>query len=328
MKQEFLKIIEHFSERKAINKKTKISVFFVCFIISLFIWLLIKMSQDYTTDIEFAIEYTNPPAGQLLTHAHDSVINLKLTSRGFDLLNILFFESRKPLEINLSGSNIRNNQESKGSFLLARNLNSQILKQIKFTDRISEIIPDTLRFDLEQITNKKVSIVSKILFTPKAQHYVYGLSKITPDSITISGPPSMIDTINFITTTGIQFLNVDKNIDSRIKLNKPNSNNKLTLSTDSVDLFIPIEKYTENIINKTIVIHNADQNSIRLFPEIVSVTYLIALKDYSKFQAEMLSLGINFDKDKKRQTIEVFHQPSFIRITNIEPETLEYIIIK
>ena len=60
----------------------------------------------------------------------------------------------------------------------------------------------------------------------------------------------------------------------------------------------------------------------------MKVTYLIALKDYSNFQTEMLSIGINFDKNKNRQTIKVFHQPSFIQITNIEPETLEYIIIK
>ena len=286
------------------------------------------MSQDYTTDTDFPVTYTNPPANQILTHTYDSVVNIKLTSRGFDLLNILFFESRKPIQINLSGSNIRKNINSEGSYILTRNINSQILRQIKFTDRISQISPDTLRFNLEQIIYKKIAVVSDIKFTPKAQHYQYGPIKISPDSIIISGPPSMIDTIHFITIKETRFVNVDKNISSHIQLQKPNLNNKLTLSSDSVDLFIPIEKFTENTINCPVVIRNADQNTIKLFPESVDVTYLIALKDYSNFQTDMLSVGINFDKNKSRQTIEVFHQPSFIRITNIEPQTLDYIIIK
>lgn len=296
--------------------------------ISLFTWFLIKMSQDYTTDIDFPIQYTNPPTGQILTNTHDSVVSIKLTSRGFDLLNILYFESRESIQINLSGSNIRKNTSSVESYILTRNINTQILRQIKFTDRISEISPDTLHFDLEQIIYKKIAVISDVNYSLKAQHYLYGDIKISPDTITISGPPSMIDTINFIKTLETHFMNVDQNLNSRIKLQKPNSNNKLTISSDSVDLFIPIEKYTENVINSTIAIRNADQGSIKLFPENVKVTYLIALKDYSNFQTEMLSIGINFDKNKNRQTIKVFHQPSFIQITNIEPETLEYIIIK
>lgn len=328
MKREFLKIIEHFSERKAVNKKTKVSIFFICFTISLFTWFLIKMSQDYSTDIDFPVQYINPPKGQILTHKHDSIVNIKLTSRGFDLLNILFLKSREAIQIDLSGSNIRKNTTSVESHILTRNINAQILKQIKFTDRISGISPDTLRFDLERIISKKVAVISDFQYTTKAQHYLYGDIKIVPDTITISGPPSMIDTINFIRTSDKRFLNVDKTINTRIKLQKPNSNSKFTLSSDSIDLFIPIEKFTENVISMPIVIRNVDKGTIKLFPENVEVTYLIALKDYSNFQTDMLSLGIIFDQSKNRQTIEVFHQPSIIRITNIEPETLEYIIIK
>lgn len=286
------------------------------------------MSQDYTTDIDFLVKYTNPPKGQILTHTTDSVVSIKLTSRGFDLLNILFLESREPIQINLSGSNIRKNQSSGGSHILTRNINSQILRQIKFTDRISEISPDTLHFDLEKIISKRVAIVRNFEFTPKPQHYIYGDIIISPDSLTISGPPSMIDSIHYIKTSEIHFMNVDKNINNRIKIQKPNSNSKLTVSADSVDLFIPIEKFTENVIKSTIIIRNADQSTIKLFPENVSVTYIIALKDYLNFQTDMLSIGINFDKSKNRQTLAVFHQPSFIKITNIEPQTVEYIIIK
>ena len=328
MKQELLKIIEHFSERKAINKKTKVSIFFICFTISLFIWFLIKMSQDYTTDINFPVTYTNSPNGQILTHTYDSIVSIKLTARGFDLLNLGFFKSPKPIEINLSGSNVRKSRYSLDSYILSININSQILNQIKFTDRISEISPDTLRFDLEQIISKKVMVESNIQITPKPQHQLYGEVNISPNTVTISGPPSMIDTIDIIKTSFVRFTNIDKNINTRIKLQKPTSNSKLSISIDSVDLFIPIEKFTENIASIPISIRNADRGAIKLFPENVDVKYLIALKDYSNFQTDMLSIGINFDKNKKRQTLEVFHQPSFIKITNLEPETVEYIIIK
>ncbi len=70
------------------------------------------MSNDYTTDIDFPVQYTNPPSGQILTNTYDTIVTLKLSSRGFDLLNLQFFESTKPIQINLSGSNIREDQHS------------------------------------------------------------------------------------------------------------------------------------------------------------------------------------------------------------------------
>ena len=328
MKREFLKIIEHFSERKAINKTTKVSIFFICFTISLFIWLLIKMSNEYTTDINFPVKYINPPANQILTHTKDTVISIKLTSRGFELLNVMFYETRSALNINLSGSNILKNQHTSGNYILTKDINTQILNQLEYTDRITKISSDTLRFELEQIISKKIVVISDIRYAPKVQHQIYGEIKISPDSITISGPPSILDKIDSIKTKAARFLDIEKDINTRLELSKPIDDNKLTLSPDSVNLYIPVQKVTENVIEIPIVIRNADSNTIKLFPENVKATYIIALKDYSNFQTDMLSIGIRFDKNKNRQTLEVFRQPSFIKITNLEPETVEYIIIK
>lgn len=328
MKKELLKIIAHFSERKTINNKKTFSIFFICFSISLFIWFLTKLSQNYTTTINFQIKYINSLPKKALTHTYDSVISIEMTSNGLNLLNFRFFKHKKSLKINLLESDIKNKSYSIENYILTKDILQQIYYQLDFSEKISKISPDTLIFILENIISKNVEVIGDFEIQCKTQYQIYGSSRISPSTITISGPPSMIDSIHSIKTFSKLFMSVDKNINVQLELKKPINDNKITLSTDTVGLYVPIEKFTENIVESPIVVRNNENSVIKLFPENVKVTYQIALKDYSNFRTDMLSVGINFDNNENRQSVRIFHQPSFIKITNIAPETIEYIILK
>ncbi len=324
MKQEILKIIEHFSERKSVNKKTRVSVFFICFTISLFIWFLIKMSKDYTTEIKFPLSYENPPVGLTLIHAQDSTITIKLNSKGFDLLYVKMFDSKSEIKINLAESNIYSAGNKK--YILTNNISNQILRQIKFADQISGIFPDSLRFQLEPIISKKVPVNVNINYTLKPTYLIYNDPVVVPDSVLISGPPSLINEITFIETESKNISNVDEKIEKEFQLIKP-KNDKVEYSHKKISYTAEVEEFTEGVAEIKIQVKNTQEGRIKLFPEKAKVTYLIALKDFSNFKDDMISIGIKFDPVKERQKLEILHQPSFIRITNIEPKNVEYIIL-
>ncbi len=328
LKREILNIIKHFSEKKAITNKSKVPIFLICLSISLFIWLMIKMSQDYTKEIIFPISYSNPPQEQILTKSLDTVVLLKLNSRGFDLMNLTFFKRKKTININLAGKRINKNRYSLGNYILTENIKYQIRQQIDFTDKVIEILPDTLHFILEDISTKEIKVISNIEYSLKTQHQVYGDIHIYPESVIISGPPSLIDTITSVKTSKINFNELDKSVKTKVHISPPISNNNLNLSHDSVEISIPIEKFTEGVVNVPIEIKGPPERPIKLFPENAKITYLIALKDFTSFKTEMISAGIQFDSTKKWQNIKIFQQPSYIKITNIHPQSVEHLFLK
>jgi hypothetical protein len=286
------------------------------------------MSQNYTTEVIFPVEFTHIPQGQILTRTHDSVVLLKLNSRGYDLLDLTFLKKRKPININLSGKKIHKSRYSIGNFILTNEVKNQIRDQLEFTDKLIEILPDTLKFKLESIASKEVTVLSDISYSLKPQHQIYGELGINPQTITLFGPPSVIDTIEYVKTENVSFQYLDKNIEIKLLLKKPTVNKNIKFSSDSIELYIPVEKFTEGVIDIPIEIKNAPQKSIKLFPDKVIITYLIALKDYSNFKADMISAGIEFDSSKKKQIVNVLQKPSYVKITNINPKSVEYLLIK
>ena len=113
---------------------------------------------------------------------------------------------------------------------------------------------------------------------------------------------------------------------------KDSINQFLEFSPNVVKVTIPVEKFTEAEISTDVRIVNNGQNKVKVFPDAVKVYYKVALKDYEKVEAGMITAvadfsEVNFGEDDKVR-IKVSGYPEFIEITRIEPEKSEFIIIK
>jgi hypothetical protein len=152
-----------------------------------------------------------------------------------------------------------------------------------------------------------------------------------PDSITISGPPSMIDSIRFIRTPTKKITNINYYTVLKEPLIKPVNSKKLILSADSVEIIIPVEKFTEETIKVPLDVNGISRNKIRLFPEHGSITYHVALKDFEKINNSMFKAEVDIDKNfrnKQKLKVNITQSPSNVKITQIEPENVEFLILK
>ncbi|PKP35082.1 MAG: hypothetical protein CVU00_03860 [Bacteroidetes bacterium HGW-Bacteroidetes-17] len=286
------------------------------------------MSKDYSSDIPYEINFVNPPSDQIITKAFDSIVYLKIDSRGFDLLTEIYFKKKKQLLIDLHNVRIYNTSSSFRSYILSASLLNQIRNQNGFQYSISKISPDTLYLNLEKTMSKEVEVLLKIDIIPKQQHYVYG--KITPSiqKITISGPPSLIDSINSISTEYVKLVNVQSNQFIGLKLINPYKDAQLHLSTDSVQVHIPIEQFTESSLIIPIKIFEKNDLRIKLFPETVTVKFLVALKDFDRITPDIFSAVIHYDEHSLNSQIIVLERyPAFIKIIDFQPKSVEYLIL-
>ena len=311
-----------------LRNNTRISIFLICLLISVFIWFLIKMSKDYSTDISYQIKFHNPPSDQIITETRDSVIYLQVNSRGFDLMNRIYFKKSSPIFIDLARTNIHKERYTMGSYILSESLLSQIRNQYEFSNEISRISPDTLYLKLENTISKEVDIQLKLKVTPKQQHYVYGEITQSHFKVIANGPPSLIKEIGSISTEQIELQDIQEDQNLLLKLVNPFDGKNVKLSIDSIAVFIPIENFTESALSIPIEIKNQLNLQIKLFPETLTVKYLVALKDFDRISSDMFSAYIDYDQSSlSYQKVILNKYPDFIKIVDFNPKAVEYLIL-
>ncbi len=166
---EFVQSLKYLAKPKDERSKNRLYVFAICLAVSLSIWLMIKMSKEYNTDVEFPIEYTNFPQDQTITNIKDSTISLKLESKGFNLFSDLYIKKKKPFRVNLRSSRIHSNRYTLGNYVITSTLLPQIRMQFEDAENIIGISPDTLFFHIENISSKIVPIEFDINISTKKQ---------------------------------------------------------------------------------------------------------------------------------------------------------------
>lgn len=292
---------------------------------------MIKMSQPYNDTLPCMVEYTNLPKGKIMADNYDSILYIKHTAKGFRMFSLKYLKAQPHIFLNLNDLKSHKSRYTYNSYILTGPLEETIIKQLGIIDEFQGIYPDTLFFALENITSKKLPVNPNITYTLKKQYQIYGKIITRPDSIIIEGIPSIIDTIQYINTEKKKLNEIYEDKLLKLQLIKPLQTSKIRLSNDSVNVIITVEKYTEASISVDLYAIGADTLKLKLFPDKVTITYLVALKDYDKISPTMFTAVVELDKKYlKRKTLKIRleHYPKFVKVKEIQPERVEYIILR
>lgn len=312
--------------------RNQFSIFLVFVFSAGVIWLFIKLSKDFTSTVTYKIDYQNVPVGQILMHASDSTITVGLDARGFDLVNYHLWKKKPRASIDLSGVKLQANGNSFSGFLLTSGLTRKLAQQIGSHNELLFINPDTLKFEFMPEHSKRVPVNPLVQYQLRPQFMLYDAIKVTPDSIWIYGPRKVVDTISFVNTFQKTFTDLYKDKNEKLLLQKP-PNIPLTYSANEVEVSLMVEKFTEKAFELPIKVVCPDSEfTLRIFPEKVTVHCLVALKDYRRVDPGMFEAVVNCRPGdmsaSSKLRIELTAFPSYISLSRIEPERVEYILVK
>jgi hypothetical protein len=152
---------------------------------------------------------------------------------------------------------------------------------------------------------------------------------IKPDSITISGPGTLIDTVNSINTISVRLDRLANAYTSSIGLGEIP---QVGFSHRRVTLTIPVEKYTEAELSKSLkVINLPDTLRLILLPRTVTLKCNVPISRYKDlFEDDIVMPYVDF-RDSYQQSgnklrIQVETQPYAVRVVDIEPKFVDFII--
>jgi len=281
-------------------------VFFV--LLALIYSMISKLTFNYTKTIVFIVKPVDVPSDQVVL---DQSIDI----------------DQPIIEISL---NDLNKVKSKYQWTKQRNFSDLQSKFNKSVRLISSSV-DQIDFIIEQYESKKVPVELKLELDYKSGFDSFNEYKLSKDSIMITGPNSLIDTINMIQTHKLVLNQIDSEINTKIRI-KPPENNNITHSDTELDFQLKVEKFTEESIKVPITIVNIDDNmKINYYPKVVSVLYRVSIREYKSvnpmdFRVECDLNTIN--RDNSVLISSITKKPSNVIKCRIENNQIQYVILE
>lgn len=299
------------------------STFLGCLFIAFIIWLLSALSETYTTEIQVSVSYKNLPEDKVLTRNLENTLYLTIKGAGSDLVKQMRFIKKSVV---LDYAKYINTQRVSSATLF-----TQIEEQLSKLE-VRDIKPDTLYFYLENKAQKKVPIKFEHNISTSTHFKLKNNLAITPDSVLVIGPKSVLDTLKNWKTEELVKRDVSQNFDGSIPLIPPNQTG-LTIAPEQVNYFGEVEEFTEKRLLLPVLTKNlAKDQSVVLYPKNVQLQFQVGTsefevldKDYFKIVADFSTIDINTAQEIPLKVIE---QPTGIRNLRVSPEYAEFIVIE
>ena len=318
------------TEARRNNRKTyiKLVVFLGCLIISTFMWLFVELMKDYTDEINYGIRFTNVPKDLILTNSGDSLIKVSIKAQGFELLSAKYIKKSRTLTIDLTELKIRTTPEGYTAFLPSVGIMEQLSKQLRFSNEITSIQPDTLFFKFSEVFRKQVPVHLDFSYVLGSQYDITDSVVYNPREIIVSSIKSIIDTINSVTTEKLQLNNPDSSLVVKVPISKGNSASLMKFSSDSVTVRITIQQVTEAVYKIPLSI-DADTRLIKIFPDKVEVFCRVPLTEYPHIESSAFAARVVYVQGttENKLKVQLTKVPAKARVVRIDPPEVEYIII-
>ena len=309
--------------RKSFPEKNKFRFFTFFVVLSTVFWVITKLSNTYDSNVDLLVNLIDLPVTIVPVLEKDLELKVDLTASGFQLLTYHLFNKKVELSF-------ENASHASGTALI--NLfdqRFQIEKQLFDNITVNQVIPNVLKFKYDNLKRKKVAVRPILNITFMRGYDINDGWKVEPDSLWVSGPGKLIDTIEELNTLPIKLIDVNTDIKKEIGFVKTNALLKLEVNITSISA--SVRKFTEKTVSSFINMKNLpDSLAIKLFPQSVAVTFSVLLDQAARIDSKDFAFSCDFatsDGGNKRSLIiNLEKQPQNVRKIRWKPSQVDYLI--
>jgi hypothetical protein len=309
----------------------RLLVFIVFFGIATFLWFLKAMDKSYVTHIEHPVIYQNLPEKMVLVKEMPKKLLLEVQGTGYSILRHNWDISKSPVRINFKKLA---KPVSMGNTTKISIPTTQVKELI--TNQLNNLVvlssqPDSLVFLFSKNYSKKVPVIANIELELAHQFMIRDRILLIPDSVLVSGPAILIDTLKGIQTIPQKFKKVDRSLRRNVGLLSPH--NQLEISEKRIIMEVPVEQYTEkSLLVPVSVLNIPDSLILKSFPSEVEVTFRVVVSAFEQIQPEDFTLTIDYENIKvtagqKAKPLLVAHS-GLVENPKLKPEWVNFLLEK
>ncbi len=309
--------------KKRTFKKSSIKTFSFFLVFAAVVWVLVQFSKTYTQLIKIPLTYQNAPLDKSLSDNMPTHIDLQIQDNGF---SIYYYKIINPaLTIDLSEA------VQSGNTLVyeLQNHLSQIEEQLKVDFENSRIIQDEIRIPFQFKKEKLIKVIPRI-----EVNYAVGYSSdervsLKPDSIKVSGPEKIIDSILTVPTKKLVLNNVNQDIGGEVAIDTSNLG-MLSFYTNTVSYYQKVEKFTEGKQEVAVEVINVPEGlNLAYFPKTVVVYYQVNLENFENVEASDFEVICDYSEVNEGDDYmiaKVNTKPGFINNVRLNERRIQFVI--
>ncbi len=312
-----------------INRR-KVTVFGICLLISALFWVLLAFNGHYSTRIQVPVTYINMPESRVLMEKLPHTVDIQISGTGYQLLSYIL--QPEQATVLLDGRSIGMSPASQaGEAFLTTFQGIDFFNREHGDIKALNILPDTIRFSFFDRGFRKVPVHLNSYLDFERQFSLSDSIQLSPDSITITGPVQVLDSIKQIETEALVLSKLNKSGNYTVKIKRPSD--RVTYAPLEVGARLEVDKFTEAVLEVPVYVdHLLSSDSLDIFPQSVKVRYLVSLRDYNKVNPKLFRIAADaFDLRNAQATnlrLYLRKVPPYVRQVQMSPETVEFIIRK
>jgi len=316
---------------KEIREDGNALIFLVFLFLSTCFWILMALQKDnYTTEVNYPVRFTNPSESELVNGDLKRDLTLKIKGGGFAILKYHLKDPFLSEYVDLSDLKRVELDSMSGAILNSKDYYKVIENKLANGMELIGVSPDTLFVPLMKKKVRKLPIVVEANVSFEQQCHYSGAITVQPDSILVSGPKSVMDTMSYISTAVLEY---DKLADTLVRNVVLAEYKMLEIETKRVVVTIPVEPFTEaHVLVPVKAINLPDSLVLKSFPSEVKVSYHIGLSrklfNSTEFSVNVDFESIDIENPPSRLKVKLNKTPHQINNMSYSPLFVEYLLEK
>ncbi|MGQ1891965.1 CdaR family protein [Thermophagus sp. OGC60D27] len=306
-------------------------IFLIFLVISTGFWFLNALRKEYTATLSYPVKFVDLPEDKMLPNDFKSRIEVKVRAVGFVILRYQLSNAFLPLTFSVSDMQPLKSASGEGVYTLTSGEQNKIVGQLSQGMELIEIHPDTLFVPLAEKGNAMVPVRISAEIGFEKQYLQAGPIILDPDSVKISGPKSVVDTIRYVETRKISIQGLSDSVTTSVPLVIPS---RVKSSEKRVMATIPVEPFTELNLKIPLRIYGLpDTLRIKTFPSEIQVSFRVGISKYgtideSQFRAVVDASPVLHDDRPDRLKVRLDKAPVNIESLSFSPIFVDYLIEK
>ncbi|MDR2626439.1 MAG: hypothetical protein LBC40_00200 [Dysgonamonadaceae bacterium] len=302
----------------------EVLVFLLFLALSLGFWVMQSLQQISETTVDVPVAYTNLPADIAVNGHLPSRIEVKVQDMGSAFLKYAVSDKIPAIEIDLQELHPQNHLYTVSS----KYLETECQNRLPVSAKISAFSPSTIVIHYVPLKKKTVPVIFNGTIEPASGFMATQDVTLTPSEVSIFGSKEKLDSIAGIFTEKKNWSNLKGNIHARLKLQAITG---VKMSDKQVDVFLPVEEYTEKVLEIPIISKDFPANyRLRTFPATIRISCLLPLSRYKDIKAEDFEAAVFYNEVSKSSVstvpVIITRKPEFMNNYRHSPEQVEYLI--
>ncbi len=283
------------------------------------LWGAVSLSNEYVTTIQVPIKLIDLPRNYTSGYVSDKDVYLRVKSKGWEIAKI---ELGGESEFNVSV----HNKIGKSKIDLRDEVQNNSWLTTAF--QVLDVVPYQIECNVDKKVSKDVTVAGNFKIEYKDGFGSASEVQISPRTIKVFGPASVLQNLDTIKTEYHEFLNLSDPVNDEVKLEEISG---LEYSQNSCNVQIEVQKIVDRSFNDLFVeIRNVPASKeLILYPSKISIVLKGGINKLGKLTNDSVKAYVDYWDVMRNQgePVEpVIEYPPFTTLVDVIPKKLEYVI--